>query len=93
MRFSLPFFIYSFVVEAIINQAALLAQGPLWPANLSAMTNQVYVNFIKAPFGDHRSHKAMRFLVGAFFGNQSEPPSYAKYVSIYWKDGTVACEQ
>jgi hypothetical protein len=86
-------FIYGLVVEAIINQAAPLAQRILWTANLSTVTNHVDVNFIEAPSGNHRGHQTMRLLVGALFGNQPEPSSYAKYVSVYWKDGAVACEQ
>ena len=72
----LSVFVYGLVVETVIDQAALLAQGLLWAADLSTVTNDVDVNFIEAPFG-----------------NQTEPPGYAKYVSVYRKDGAVAGEQ
>ena len=82
-----------FVVATIFNEAALLAERVLRSADSATVTNHIHVDFVEAMIWNHRGHQGVRFLIGAFFGDQSEPPSYAKYVRVYWKDRAIARKQ
>ena len=57
------------------------------------MANEIYVNFVIAVVRYQLGHQAMRFFIRAFFGDQSQSPSYAEDMCVDRKDRAIACKQ
>ena len=82
-----------FVVTAVVDEAALLAERIPGPADAAPMTDQVYVNLVVAVLRDHPFHQAVSFFIRAPVWNQVESPGYAKDVDIDGKDRPIAGEE